>query len=102
VIGGEGVASANDQARNGIIRGNDVQNCLSPYATAAGIYIDGAANITVERNLVVGGQWGIEVGAENPIAIASGNVVKNNFIYTIHHLYLTKPLLNNIHVQKHV
>ncbi|NND34534.1 MAG: T9SS type A sorting domain-containing protein [Saprospiraceae bacterium] len=81
VIGGEGVASANDQARNGIIRGNDVQNCLSPYATAAGIYIDGAANITVERNLVVGGQWGIEVGAENPIAIASGNVVKNNFIY---------------------
>lgn len=80
-IGGEGVATANDQARNGLIMDNDVQNCKSPYASAAGIYVDGGANILIESNLVTGCQWGIEVGCENAGATASGITVRNNFLY---------------------
>ncbi|MBK8504808.1 MAG: T9SS type A sorting domain-containing protein [Saprospiraceae bacterium] len=81
IIGGEGTASANDQARNGLVKDNNVQNCVSPYATAAGIYVDGGADIVIESNLVTQCQWGIEIGCENPTVEASGIVVKNNFIY---------------------
>jgi hypothetical protein len=81
VIGGEGTAATNDQARNGVVKDNHVQNCKSPYATAAGIYLDGASNVIVENNMVIACQWGIEVGCENGNVVASGNVVKNNFIY---------------------
>lgn len=80
-IGGEGTATANDQARNGVIMDNDVKNCKSPYAPAAGIYVDGGMNIVIESNLVTGCQWGIEVGCENQGFTASGITVKNNFIY---------------------
>ena len=78
---GEGTATANDQARNGLVKDNDVQNCVSPYATAAGIYIDGGADIVVESNLVTQCQWGIEIGCENPTVETTGIEVKNNFIY---------------------
>ncbi|MCB0668214.1 MAG: T9SS type A sorting domain-containing protein, partial [Saprospiraceae bacterium] len=80
-IGGEGTATASDQARNGLIMDNDVQNCKSPYAPAAGIYVDGGANITIESNLVTGCQWGIEVGCENSGLTATNITVKNNFLY---------------------
>ena len=81
-IGHEGTASSNDQARNGTIRGNHVYNCVSPYATAGGIYIDGAKDITVENNIVHHNQWGIEVGCEHVGQNASGIIVRNNFIYS--------------------
>ncbi|MCB0688249.1 MAG: right-handed parallel beta-helix repeat-containing protein [Saprospiraceae bacterium] len=79
-IGGEQTSSINDQARNGRIVDNDVKNCISPYASAAGIYVDGGAMIIIERNLVTGCQYGIEVGCENP-GTASNITVRNNFLY---------------------
>ncbi len=81
LIGFEGTAPANDQARNGLVRGNTVFNCKSPYATAAGIYVDGARDILIEHNLVYQCQWGIEVGCEHPGRAATGIVVRNNWLY---------------------
>lgn len=83
IIGHEGTSSdsATDQARNGIVSGNVVYNCISPYATAAGIYIDGGKDIVVERNIVYQNQWGIEVGCENTGRTTSGIIVRNNFVY---------------------
>lgn len=81
IIGHEGTASANDQARNGIITDNLVYNCKSPYATAAGIYVDGGMDLIIERNVVHDGQWGIEIGCENLGKTTSGVIVRNNFIY---------------------
>ncbi len=82
-IGHEGTCSNPDydQARNGYIDWNTVYNCLSGYASAAGIYVDGARDIIIENNIVYNNQWGIEVGCENPGKTASGITVRNNFIY---------------------
>lgn len=83
-IGHEGTCSdpAVDQARNGLISDNTVYNCLSDYASAAGIYVDGGKNIVIERNKVHNCQWGIEVGCENPGKTTSAITVRNNFIYS--------------------
>ena len=81
VIGGEGTSILNDQPRNGLVSRNDVDACRSPYATAAGIYLDGALDVVVERNEVTSCEWGIEVGSENVGIISSGNVVRNNVLY---------------------
>lgn len=70
----------NDQPRNGIIRGNVTYRNVSAYAVSAGIYIDGARNITIEKNCSYENGLGIEVGAEE-----NGNArfitVKNNLLY---------------------
>ncbi len=81
LIGHEGTAPANDQARNGLIEGNTVFNCKSPYATAAGIYVDGARDLVIEHNTVYQCQWGIELGCENAGYSASGIIVRNNLLY---------------------
>jgi Secretion system C-terminal sorting domain/Right handed beta helix region len=72
---------SNDQARNGICTGNLVYNCISPYANAAGIYVDGGKSIVIEKNIIYGCQWGIEVGCENIGKTSSQITVRNNFIY---------------------
>ncbi|MDA7501885.1 right-handed parallel beta-helix repeat-containing protein [Chitinophagales bacterium] len=82
IIGHEETASANDQARNGVVSNNTVYNCVSPYATAAGIYVDGGKDLVIEQNLVYQNQWGIEIGCENLGKTTSGIVVKNNFIHS--------------------
>jgi len=69
-----------DQARNGIISGNTVYNCNSPYAACGGIYIDGAKAITVDRNSCYGNDYGIEVGCEHPGKTASEIMVRNNIV----------------------
>lgn len=83
IIGHEGVCDnpALDQARNGVIRGNVVFNCQSPYATAAGIYVDGGAHLLIDRNTLYNNQWGIEIGCENVGTTTSDITVSNNFIY---------------------
>ena len=81
IIGHEQNAPANDQARNGIISYNQVHNCKSPYATAAGIYVDGGRDLVVEGNLVYDCQWGIEIGCENLNKTTSNVIVRNNLIY---------------------
>jgi hypothetical protein len=49
-----------DVARNGVIRGNVVYNCKSPYASAAGIYADGADDVLIERNICYNNQYGLK------------------------------------------
>ena len=81
VIGHEGTASSNDQARNGLVKNNLVYDCKSPYATAGGIYVDGGKDIVIEQNTIYQCQWGIEVGCENIGKTTSNITVRNNFIY---------------------
>ncbi len=86
-IGFEGTASANDQARNGIISGNTVYNIESygnvAYGTdrsADGIYVDGGKNLVIERNIVYHCNIGIELASEHAGKSTSGVVMRNNFV----------------------
>jgi hypothetical protein len=75
-----------DRARNGRIHHNTVTQCVSPYAWAAGIYVDGAAHVTLENNEVSECQYGIEVGCENLGKTTDDILVRNN---VIHHNLIT-------------
>lgn len=81
-IGHEGVCQDEtfDQARNGVIARNYVHDCLSPYATCGGIYIDGAAFVSIEGNRCQHNGYGVEVGCEHAGKSASYIIVKNNVI----------------------
>jgi len=81
-IGYENAAPENDYARNGIISQNTVHNCPSPYADCAGIYIDGARNIIIERNLCYNNQYGIEIGNEHAGTTTQDITVRNNIIHS--------------------
>lgn len=82
ILGHEGTASppSLDEARNGIVINNECYNNVSIYATSAGIYVDGARNISIERNKSYQNGYGIEVGAEQN-GIVQQITVKNNLIY---------------------
>lgn len=84
-IGGEKDVMSDDTkvARKGICRGNQVARARSTYGDgfAAGIYVDGGADIIIENNTVTESDLGIEVGAENKGIISSGVVVRKNTIY---------------------
>jgi len=100
-IGYEGVAPPEsmcgselcDRARHGEISGNTVYNITSNHNPAYGpgsnnhsygadgIYIDGATQITIERNLVHNTDIGIEMASENPGNDAPG-VEKGDYITT--------------------
>jgi hypothetical protein len=99
-IGGEGVASGyqqyngspNDQARNGEISDNTVYTIHSnslgpngPYGLACycadGIYLDGSAEIIVERNTVYDVDLGIEVTGEGAAQNTTNNVVRDNLFF---------------------
>ncbi len=70
-----------DQARHGNINENTVYDCQSAYAANAGIYIDGAKDITLERNTCYRNIWGIEVGCEHTGKSASNIEVRNNVLF---------------------
>lgn len=79
-------ATSNNQARNGVIASNEVFNCMSAVANSAGIYVDGALNVTVERNEVYRCGVGLAVGAEQNTATgnggpSTGHIVNNNSVY---------------------
>ncbi len=104
VAGGYGTAcweSANrnscddslDYARNGLVMGNTVynvdtrKNSAYPDNTvnaAAGIYVDGARTIVVERNRVYSNGSGLSVSSENAGGLAKDIIVRNNLIYNNH------------------
>jgi hypothetical protein len=69
-----------DQSRNGLIRGNTCYNNKASYATSGGIYVDGGANIKIDRNITYQNGYGIEVGNEEN-GSASNITVTNNIIY---------------------
>lgn len=78
-----GLADARlNQARNGTIRNNLTYRCVSPVAASAGIYVDGAKNITVSNNYSHHNTVGFSVGSEETgqaIGIVlSGNVAAEN------------------------
>ncbi|WP_394773573.1 T9SS type A sorting domain-containing protein [Flavobacterium sp.] len=79
-------ATSNNQARNGIIASNEVFNCMSAVANSAGIYVDGALNVTVQRNEVYRCGVGIAVGSEQNTTTgnggqSTGHIVNNNSVY---------------------
>ncbi len=84
-IGGEGdiVKDTTKVAREGICKGNRVENARSSYGDgyAAGIYVDGGKDITIEDNVVTQCDLGIEVGAENKGTVASGIIVRSNILF---------------------
>ncbi len=92
-IGFEGTcpASSLDQARNGVCRGNTVWNIDTKGnpayfsggqydLSAGGIYVDGGANITIERNLIYACDIGIEVASEHAGRFASAILVRDNVV----------------------
>lgn len=88
VIGGEGMSPdpATDLARNGSVFGNRVTRAHqrglgSGVGTAAGIVVDGAQNVIVERNTCWADDVGIEVTAVSAGATATGVVVRDNYVY---------------------
>lgn len=83
IIGHEGTCSnpANDQARNGIVKNNIIHDCISPYATSGGIYIDGGKAIVVENNYSYHNGYGIEIGCENIGKTTDSIMIRNNIFY---------------------
>jgi hypothetical protein len=88
-IGFEGVGpNGLDQARDGEISGNTVYN-ISGKSNAGegnsydadGLYCDGCANVTMERNLIYATDLGIEVASEHGGHDGSYVTVRNNVIY---------------------
>jgi len=75
-----------NQARNGIVSGNTVYNCMSPLKTAAGIYLDGAKSVIVKNNIVHNCGAGISIGAETTITgdmpLSGGHTIFNNILYS--------------------
>jgi hypothetical protein len=69
-----------DQSRNGLISGNTCYNNKAGYATSGGIYVDGGANIKIDRNITYQNGYGIEIGNEEN-GTASNITVTNNIIY---------------------
>ena len=85
VIGGEGMSAnpATDVARNGVVSGNRVTRAHRRGFSidAAGIFIDGAQNITVDRNTTWANDVGIEVNAVAAGAATTGVMVCDNYVY---------------------
>ncbi len=83
IAGHEGTCSnaAYDQARNGSVKNNTVYNCVSPYATSGGIYVDGGKNIIIENNTSYLNGYGIEVGCENAGKTTDSITVRDNIFY---------------------
>ncbi len=80
VIGGEVPGKV---AKRGIVRGNFVYHARSNYGGgyAAGIYVDGGTDITVERNTVYESDMGIEIGCENAGYTAERCTIRANLLY---------------------
>lgn len=89
VIGfeGTGPTTALDQARNGVVRGNEVSNITSRgnpaygnETSADGIYVDGGKNVLIEQNIVRNIDIGIEVASEHAGKASSYVLVRNNVV----------------------
>lgn len=84
-IGGEGISPdpATDVVRNGVCSGNRVAGARfrGGVRDAAGIWVDGARNIVIERNSVWGNDTGILVGCVNPALVTSNIKVRDNLLF---------------------
>ncbi len=81
--------AAFNYARNGVISDNEIYNIdmtTGPIGGAhghgaIGIYVDGARNITVERNRIHEADRGIGIVSENDAFPTENCIVRNNFVY---------------------
>ncbi|MGF9698618.1 DUF5123 domain-containing protein [Paenibacillus sp. MABNR03] len=95
LIGYEGTSEDDtyDQARNGIVRGNevyDISSNLNPsYGTslpngshsAGGIYVDGGTDHVIEQNRVYRNDIGIEIASEHAGRSTSSIILQDNLVY---------------------
>jgi len=81
IVAGGFHGGINRRATNGKILQNKVYNCKSPFAIAAGIYIDGAKNVTAERNTVYNCQKGMSINCEINGKTAENDTLRNNYVY---------------------
>jgi hypothetical protein len=79
---------AYDRARNGLVAGNTVYNITSLHnpayqgqESADGIYVDGGADIVVERNLVHNADLGIEAASEHSGRTSDAVTIRSNVVY---------------------
>ena len=87
-IGFEGMAEANDQARHGLIADNDIYNVdasdnpvYNGEGSAACVYVDGGADIVIERNRLHACNIGAELASEHAGHFTENVTLRNNFIY---------------------
>ncbi|MBN2351317.1 MAG: right-handed parallel beta-helix repeat-containing protein [Spirochaetales bacterium] len=82
MIGGEKWLSR-EVVRDGICNENIVYRAKANYGGGwgAGIYVDGAKNIVLERNRVFECDMGMEIGAEQVGALVENIIVRNNLVY---------------------
>lgn len=79
--------SGHDQAMIGTIAGNTVYNITSigngayTDGSADGIYCDGCAQVTIERNLVHDCDIGIEAASEIKTHVSSAVTIRDNIVY---------------------
>ncbi|MWV46820.1 DUF1565 domain-containing protein [Paenibacillus sp. HJL G12] len=95
IIGYEGKSpnASYDQARNGIVSGNEVYNITSnnnpSYGkklpnnsnAADGIYVDGGKDSIIERNYSYNNDIGVEIASEHAGKSTSNITVRSNMIY---------------------
>nr|WP_040676348.1 right-handed parallel beta-helix repeat-containing protein [Paenibacillus sanguinis] len=95
LIGFEGTApnSAYDQARNGLVKGNQVYNITSNYNPsygkmlpnnsngADGIYVDGGKDSIIEQNYSYNNDIGIEIASEHAGRSTSNITIRSNVVY---------------------
>ena len=98
VIGFEGVSPdpAYDFARNGTVSGNTVYNISAinnpgegNQYDANGIYVDGASQVVIERNLVHNVDIGIEMASEHAGHVTSFVTARNNIVYSSNSVGIT-------------
>jgi hypothetical protein len=65
----------------GLVEDNYFHDDLNSYDWDAAIYLDGARNSVVRRNIVHNAHIGIQIGAEQPNEPVENNVVVNNVFY---------------------
>ena len=71
-----------DQPRKSVAMYNYIEKSVSPYASCAGLYIDGSRDIYVAENTIINSQYGIEIGSEerNDDYPVKNIILKNNIL----------------------
>jgi hypothetical protein len=79
---------AYDRARNGYVAGNTIYNISSlnnpayqGQESADGIYVDGGADVVIERNLIHNTDLGIEAASEHRTRVSDSVTIRSNIVY---------------------